>query len=113
MAAALSSDLEAGCHHPLMAVPSARPHAASIEFSCLMGWGSERRALDGAGFRAWVISVHGVGSRGWIRLMGGTIAISVSSFAVAIASKSWVLIVSCLLHHVLRNLWGLLTAQIT
>ena len=42
--------------------------------------------------------------------MGGTIAISISSFAVAIASEeSWVLIVSSLLHRVLRNLWGLLT----
>lgn len=94
-----------------MAVPSARPHAASVKFSPLVGWGSQRcSALDGAG-RAWVISVQGAGSSGgWIRLMGGTIAISVSGFAVAIAPKeSWVFIVSSLLHRALRKLWGLLT----
>lgn len=42
--------------------------------------------------------------------MGGTVAICVSGFAVAIASKeSWVFIVSSLLHRALGKLQGLLT----
>jgi hypothetical protein len=42
--------------------------------------------------------------------MGGAVAISVTGFAVAIASKeSWVFIICSLLHCALRKLQGLLT----